>query len=414
MLKSIVSRRTSVRLAVSCLLGLSISSAFAKVESQGFELVYNAPVETSLQNPDLRSAAPVWREMFQHAKQRIDIAQFYVYSQPNSSLEEVIEALTQAGKRGVKIRFLVDKKGMGMSHPETIAKIKAIPNLEFRVMDFAKIQNGIIHAKYIVVDQKTAFVGSQNFDWRALTHIHETGLRIDDAATVKQIDDIFALDWQNQQRIENHQALIQIQQHAELQQPLSGHYLLASPASVTPAEIFDTEKEFPKLIAQAKKNIEIQVMQYAPLQYSDTGSRLFYGTIDNSLRAAAARGVKVKLLVSNWNLKQPDLSWLKSLALVPNIEIKVVTIPKSKDGFIPFARVVHSKYMVIDQKTAWVGTSNWQGGYFDHSRNLEMVLNDGKLAQRLEQLHQQLWDSQYAETLDIKKQYHAVNPGKDE
>ncbi|KAA8732112.1 phospholipase [Acinetobacter qingfengensis] len=415
MLKFFTVGRNSLRLTLSCLFGLSIiNPAFAKVESQGFELVYNAPVETSLQNSDLRSAAPVWREMFDQAKYKIDIAQFYVYSQPDSSLDDVIAALERAGQRGVHIRFLVDKKGIGMSNPETLNRIKSIPNLQFRVMDFSKIQNGIIHAKYFIVDAKEAFVGSQNFDWRALTHIQETGLRITDLTTVQQIQNIFSLDWKNQQKIEQQQDIVKTTQHVQLRSPRTGQYLLASPSIVTPENTYETEKVFPTLLAEAKSSIDIQVMQYAPLQYSENGVREFYALIDNSLRAAAARGVKVKLMVSNWNLKQPDLAWLKSLALVPNVQVKIVTIPESKDGFIPFARVVHSKYMVIDQNTAWVGTSNWQGGYFDNSRNLEIVLNNPVLANRLHQLYQQLWQSTYAETLKIDQQYRYVNPGKKE
>jgi hypothetical protein len=38
--------------------------------------------------------------------------------------------------------------------------------------------------------------------------------------------------------------------------------------------------------------------------------------------------------------------------------------------------------MVIDNQLAWVGTSNWAGGYMDLSRNLEVVLRNEKMAQR--------------------------------
>lgn len=399
---------------LSLFMCLTISVGNASMQSNGFELVVNTPIETQLPNQDLRDATAVWVDMFNHAQHQIDIAQFYVYNQPKSNLDTVLAALKQAGTRGVKIRFLLDQKGVGISNPETIKEIQSIPNLEFRVMDFSKIENGIIHAKYILVDQKTAFVGSQNFDWRALTHIHETGLKIDDSTIVKQILGIFNTDWSNQHNLVTNKKLIQYQKHKVLTKPLHGYYLLASPAQVTPENIYVTEDAFPQLIASAQSKISVQVMQYAPLGYAEgKGKRNFYPLIDNSLRAAAARGVAVELLVSDWNLKQPDIAWLKSLALVPNIKIKLVTIPKSKDGFIPFARVIHSKYMTIDESTTWIGTSNWTGGYFDHSRNLEIVLNDGQFTQRVKQLYQQLWLSPYAYDLDINQQYKTVNPAKE-
>lgn len=386
----------------------------AQFESEGMELVVNTPVETQLPNDDLRSAAPVWEEMFSSAKKTIDIAQFYVYNQPNSSLDRVLNGLYEAGKRGVKIRFLLDQKGVGISNPATIEQIKAIPNLELRIMDFSKIENGIIHAKYFIVDDEHAFVGSQNFDWRALAHIHETGLVIHQPKIVQQIGHIFNVDWRNQAQLAQQQPMDTFSQHQTLLKPKDGTYLLSSPAQVTPSETYVTEDAFPKLMATAASEINIQVMQYVPLSFTETkGKREFSPLIDDSLRAAAARGVKVNLMVADWNVKEPDLSWLKSLALVPNIHIKIVTIPKSKQGFIPFARVVHSKYMTIDHHTAWVGTSNWSGGYFDHSRNLEVVMNDERMAKRLDMLYAQLWTSPYAQDIDIQKQYIKVNPAKE-
>lgn len=82
-----------------------------------------------------------------------------------------------------------------------------------------------------------------------------------------------------------------------------------------------------------------------------------------SITPCAARqlAVQVELMVADWNLKKPDVFWLKSLSLVPNVRLKVVTIPPASIGFILFAVVVHSKLMTIDGATAWVGTSNWSG-----------------------------------------------------
>ena len=46
-----------------------------------------------------------------------------------------------------------------------------------------------------VADGRRAFLGSQNFDWRALKHIHETGLLVTLPRLVRQIQEIFELDW---------------------------------------------------------------------------------------------------------------------------------------------------------------------------------------------------------------------------
>jgi phosphatidylserine/phosphatidylglycerophosphate/cardiolipin synthase-like enzyme len=151
--------------------------------------------------------------------------------------------------------------------------------------------------------------------------------------------------------------------------------------------------------------VRVQLLDYAPLSYGAGGSRPYYAVIDNAIRAAAARGVRIKLMVSNWNTEQPAIAYLKSLAMVPNVQVRIVTLPVASSGPIPFARVIHSKTMSIDGKLAWVGTSNWSGGYFDKSRNLEVVLRSEPMAQRLAAQHEQAWSSQYAQPLDVNKDY---------
>ena len=58
-----------------------------------------------------------------------------------------------------------------------------------------------------------------------------------------------------------------------------------------------------------------------------------------------------------------------------NIEVKLVTIPEWSGGFIPFARVIHAKYLVVDAEHSWLGTSNWSKDYFFKSRNVGIVVN---------------------------------------
>lgn len=386
-----------------------VSAAFT---IPGYELVYNAPQETTLQNPELRNAAEVWQQMFDAAQSQIDVAQFYVANENGSQLDAVLAHLRAAGERGVKIRFLMEEKGTKLSTPETLAALKAIPNLTLRIIPFHRLTGGIIHAKYLLVDGKDAFVGSQNFDWRALEQIQETGLRISDKPVVDQIQAIFDQDWQAQSLLAENKAVPKTQWQPPTSTP-QGNYLIASPRDYNPSGVIDSQEELLRLLANAKSRIRVQVMDYAPLSWGEKGARPFYAPIDNALRSAAARGVQVELMVSNWNLKKPEVFWLKSLSLVPNIQLKVVTIPPASRGFIPFARVVHSKLMTIDGATAWIGTSNWSGGYFDNSRNLELVLNNGEMAQRVDALYSQLWNSPYAEPIKVDVDYPAPHPGRE-
>ena len=395
------------RLFVSVLLSsLFAGSAHADFTIPGFELVHTSPVETTLANPDLREPVTVWSELFDAAKSEIVIAQFYAVSKPGTAFDKVLASLTAAGQRGVKIRFLLDLKGVGLSEPATIEQLKAIPNLDLRIIDFNKITgNGIVHAKYLAVDGKVAYIGSQNFDWRSFEHIHETGLKITEPAMVGQVQAIFEQDWQAQALTAKGSRATVLNSKTVAANYAQNAFLLASPNAYNPAGVGDSESGLPALLADAKSEVRIQLLDYAPLSYGPNRTRPYYAVIDNAMRAAAQRGVKIKLMVSAWNTEAPAIAYLKSLALVPNVEIRIVTIPTASTGFIPFARVIHSKTMTIDGKLAWVGTSNWAGGYFDLSRNLEVVLRNEAMAQRLVALHEQTWSSGYAQPIDINKQY---------
>ncbi|MDN2704880.1 phospholipase D-like domain-containing protein [Janthinobacterium sp. SUN100] len=395
------------RLFVSIVLSsLFAGTAHADFTIPGFELVHTSPVETSLTNPDLREPVTVWSELFDSAKKEIVIAQFYAVSKPGTAFEKVLASLTAAGQRGVKIRFLLDQKGVGLSEAATIAQIKTIPNLDLRLIDFNKITgNGIVHAKYLAVDGQVAYIGSQNFDWRSFEHIHETGLKITEPGMVSQVQAIFEQDWQAQALTSQGSRATVLNSKIVPANYAQNAFLLASPNAYNPAGVGDSETGLPALLAEAKSEVRIQLLDYAPLSYGPNRTRPYYAVIDNAVRAAAQRGVKIKLMVSAWNTEAPAIAYLKSLALVPNVEIRIVTIPTASTGFIPFARVIHSKTMSIDGKLAWVGTSNWAGGYFDLSRNLEVVLRNDAMAQRIAALHEQTWSSAYAQPIDINKQY---------
>lgn len=372
-----------------------------------FELVQTAPVETDLADPALRSAADVWVELFDRAGSYIDIEQFYVTTKAGEPTDRVLASLRRAGERGVRIRFLIEKK-FEKNSAESLPALKAIPNLELRILDFSKLKDdGIIHAKFIVVDGREAFVGSQNFDWRALKHIHELGLRTTEPSAAAGAAAIFENDWAAAGLLAEGKAVPPLRTEPVAASTSARAVLVASPWAFNPDGVGDSERELPRLIASAETELEIQLLDYAPL----TRKKRFYPPIDNALREAAARGVAVRLLVSHWNTAKPYVDWLKSLDLVPGVEVRVITVPEAKEGFIPFARVAHSKYMVVDGKTLWLGTSNWTGGYLDNSRNLELVVREAALAAQARAVHKRLWGSAYTAPLDVLKDYPSFKKG---
>jgi phosphatidylserine/phosphatidylglycerophosphate/cardiolipin synthase-like enzyme len=91
---------------------------------------------------------------------------------------------------------------------------------------------------------------------------------------------------------------------------------------------------------------------------------------------------------------------LESMSLVPGITVKLITIPQWSGGFIPYARVAHAKYLVVDGERAWIGTSNWERSYFYQTRNVGLILDGASLAGRLDRFFADGWNSPYATAVD--------------
>jgi phosphatidylserine/phosphatidylglycerophosphate/cardiolipin synthase-like enzyme len=333
--------------------------------------------------------------MINGAKSSIDIEQFYINNQAGQSLEPVLNALKAAAARGVQIRFLVDTKFYATysSEPNELAQL---PGFSVEQIDFSSL-GGVQHAKYFVVDQTQAFVGSANFDWLALTHIHEVGLRINDANVGSDLEAIFNRDWANGIAIGSKLPPVSRAPLSPIQAaPESSEFLItASPPAVNPTGIPDTLDALVKSINSAKTSLKIQNYQYNTRGIAGGNqAKPRWADLDDAIRKAAGRGVHVQLCFDNAALKagQPDLDALKKLN---NVEVHIVTIPQWSGGPIPYARLIHSKYMIVDDASAWVGSENWTEGYFTQTRNVGVFFQDATLVSSLKQIFAQVWGSNY-------------------
>ncbi len=383
---------------------LGVSSEAALANTPKVTVVQSVPVETALAQAELPHALDVWLSMIGRAKRSIDVAQMYLSSHPGEGIEKVIVALRQAGARGVEIRFLLSKN-MIDEDPVALAAVREIPGVRVEVLDLKPHTGGILHAKYWIVDSSEVFVGSQNFDWRSLDQIHETGLLIEDEFLALKLKRIFDHDW------EIATTGVRPSYAPFLYEPVGDVELFASPAALNPEGI---EATLPKLldsIRNAKHRLRIQLLEYSTTSHSSEGPWL---EIDSALRAAAARGVKVQLLVSHWNTAKKSIDSLKSLSMVPNFEVRICTIPEGTRGFIPYARVIHTKQMVVDDRALWIGTSNWSRGYFYGTRNVEILVSRPDLARIGSRIFQTVWDQPYSEPIDPSRAYAEPRKGSEE
>ncbi len=390
----------------SLFLALSMQSP----EVTSIELVESFPLETTLDHADIRDADVVWREAIDGAKVSIDFAEFYASDHAGSKLTPVIEAVERAGARGVRVRFLAEKK-FQITYPDVLERLARSKNVEVRTYDIKPVTGGILHAKYFLVDGATTYLGSQNFDWRSLDHIQELGVLVHSTQATSAWQCVYETDW----------ALAGGASVADAMRPYAGAAFpleigsgstsaritpVVSPAPLLPSvDSWDLPK-IVSLIDGARKSVRVQLLTYKMSSQSD-----YFPDLENALRRAASRGVGVQLLLADWCMRKGTIEGLQALEPLANVEVKLVTIPQWSKGYVPYGRVVHSKYMVVDGERTWIGTSNWERDYFFQSRNVGLIVEGGPVPKRLEALFLEGWTSSYAKAVDPCATYTAPKFG---
>lgn len=392
------------------MLSLLLAAALAPettVTTDTIQLVESFPVETTLDHSDLPQTAGVWMDMIDGAQEEICFSHFYASTHPDSVLEQVIAAIERAGERGVQVRFLVSETFRDL-YAEVPERLGALEGVEHRWINFKALTGGVMHAKYMVVDGRDLFLGSPNFDSRAMNHIQELGVRLQSPRVGRAVMDVFERDWATaggEPLPWPRSPKAGFPVRATLDASQGGGEVqvtpLFSPTGQLPNEASYTWPALLETIETARKSLRAQVLTYDMVGYD----REYFVELEAALRSAAARGVKVELLVADWCKRKGVVEGLQSLQCLENVEVRFAVIPDWSGGFIPFSRVVHAKLLVADERRVWIGSSNWERTYFTTSRNAGLLLEGETIGARLARWFDHTWDSEYAEVVDPGAKY---------
>ncbi|MDT8324618.1 MAG: phospholipase D-like domain-containing protein, partial [Bacteroidota bacterium] len=262
-------------------------------------LVESVPVETALGLGDIAETRETWLAMLGAAEETLDIAQFYYANREGEALEDVLRAVLDAADRGVRVRVLGERKFYD-TYPETLDRLRAHAGIEVRLYDISdRTAGGVHHAKYFVVDGRRVFVGSQNWDWRALTHINELGVAVTDGPVATAFTHVFDFDWVLAESRDLEAAsvaagTITTQFPVVIEDSLGRHEVtpVFSPRELLPMGALWDEDAIRELIGEARDSIKLQLLSYRS-----------YPSLEDVLLRAAARGVRISILVSDWSLR---------------------------------------------------------------------------------------------------------------
>ena len=302
---------------------------------------------------------------------------------PGSRMHAVLAAIERAAARGVHVRLLLDDT-FYPKYPEVPDAWSHRANMEVRRLD---LRPGVLHAKYFVVDGREACDREPELRLAvARAHRRARRARADTQCRRRRRGNLRA-DWDvaggGAFRLDVPRVTDVIDEGSIT--------LGASPKKLVPENLWD----LPRLVSsigQTTSTLRVQVLTYKTKSRDGSDFR----DLDDAVRAAAKRGVRVELLVSTWNEKDDAVV---SLASEPNVTVRALDIPKFSGGDIPFARVTHAKLAVFDTSRAWVGTGNWEGDYFTRSRNLSLFFEHGAVPGELVQFFEDEWRGPYARPL---------------
>ena len=174
------------------------------------------------------------------------------------------------------------------------------------------------------------------------------------------------------------------------------------------------------LIVAAEKTLDLQ---YYAIHADDTTDRMFA-----ALREAAGRGVRVRILLDDFNTAGKDAQVLK-LAFEKNIEMRLFNpLPSSRGSGLwrivsslsdaaRLQRRMHNKIFVADNAVAITGGRNLGDTYFGQSDGVNFVdidvLAAGRMARDLSRSFDQYWNNPLAypvQSLMTAKDIEALKP----
>ncbi len=155
-----------------------------QISSKSVELLF--PREN--ENP-----VPVLTNLYNNAKKKIDVA-IYSFTQP-----EILKALTNAKKRGVDVRVIVDREqsnGNVMKHAINTLLIDKIPVK-------VNTHSGLMHLKMSVIDDSIATTGSYNYSKAATDTNDEMFVVVKDTAFAKKCENYFNRMWNDNENFKS-------------------------------------------------------------------------------------------------------------------------------------------------------------------------------------------------------------------
>lgn len=319
-----------------------------------------------------------YHEIYHSIAQSIDTAERTVHIEYytfvlDTETELLFAAIERARARNVTVRVLYDTYGSvkhfrqwraGMRRLKAAGvKVQASLPLRLPFTGYTRpdLRN---HRKIVIIDSEIGFMGSQNVIAR--NYHRRDAIIYDDlvvrlsGAIVRQLDVIFAADWFS----ENGQHIFK-RNHTLPEPSKNGRYDFQVLPSGPGYEYENNLKIFNTLIYAAEKSITIVNPYFVPDE-----------SLMIALVSAARRGVDVVMINSKvmdqWMVGHAQRSYYEELFMAG---VRIYWYEKPK--------LLHSKFMIIDNEVATVGSSNMDIRSFELDHELTLICYSDVITKQL-------------------------------
>src|SRR5450755_2524496 len=291
----------------------------------------------------------------------------FVFSDP-----ELLKAIVAAHHRGVKVQIMLNPARRD-GKEENQESRHLLRKAGIDVID-SNPAFDLTHEKSMVIDEKTAFVKSLNWDTKNLTETRDYAVVTDHPQEVKEIVECFEADWQRK----------------SFDGSPDSHLIWCSG---------NGRERIAYFIDEAKHSLWLQNERYQD------------PVIIERLVRANRRGVKVHVMArpAHKLKKEKLLEGVGGLRILDDVGVKVHKLKGLK---------LHAKLLLADNVRGIVGSINFAPGSFDIRRECAIEVRDENVVGRLHEITHQDWKNSHPldltdEGLLAELQDYDENAGED-
>lgn len=299
----------------------------------------------------------------------------------------ITDILIDARQRGVDVTVLLEGGPVGGISAGEKAAIWRLNQSGIPVFEMAPEEGGHApyrydHAKYLVIDDRSVLITSENFGHTGFPPAGETGnrgwgVRIDDPATALYFRDLFYEDLSGP-------AIIAAYGSDGPAETVSGvsYTPVFSPATfsgaqVTPVIAPDTSSAITDLIDSARESIEIE--QAYITNESKTSLNPYLATAINASR----RGVHVRVLLDSYWYNTEDeadndemAALINRIAADEHLPLEARCADLTASGF----EKIHNKGVIVDDRAVLVSSINWNTNSPGFNREAGVIIEQPEAA----------------------------------